>query len=383
MSRLTGGIYPVILSGGSGTRLWPLSRAMYPKQFIRFFNGQGSSFLGATLQRARRRRLRRADHRLQQRPPLPGQGGGRARRHDAAGDHPRAGRAQHRAGGRRRRAAGRARRPEPASWSVMPSDHVIKDEPAFVAAVRRAAERGGNRQARAVRHRADGPHTGYGYIRRGAALAGFDGGAIAVDAFFEKPDQATAADLRRRRRATSGTAASSCCTRAPSWTSSARLAPRDPGGGARRPSPKRRRTSASCASTRAAFAQCAQHLHRLRGDGEDRAGGDDAHRRRLERRRLVVVAVGDRAARRRTATPSTATPSSSTRSNCYVHTERSLVATIGVKDLVIVDTPDALLVADQRRAQDVSGIVARLKEPTARSTRSTSATTGRGAFSRR
>lgn len=33
-------IYPVILSGGSGTRLWPLSRAMYPKQFISFFNGQ-------------------------------------------------------------------------------------------------------------------------------------------------------------------------------------------------------------------------------------------------------------------------------------------------------------------------------------------------------
>ena len=31
-------IVPVILSGGSGTRLWPLSRAMYPKQFIRFFN---------------------------------------------------------------------------------------------------------------------------------------------------------------------------------------------------------------------------------------------------------------------------------------------------------------------------------------------------------
>ena len=44
-------IYPVILSGGSGTRLWPLSRAMYPKQFIRSFNDQGSSFLAATLQR--------------------------------------------------------------------------------------------------------------------------------------------------------------------------------------------------------------------------------------------------------------------------------------------------------------------------------------------
>ena len=44
-------IYPVILSGGSGTLLWPLSRAMYPKQFIRFFNGQSSSFLGAALKR--------------------------------------------------------------------------------------------------------------------------------------------------------------------------------------------------------------------------------------------------------------------------------------------------------------------------------------------
>jgi mannose-1-phosphate guanylyltransferase/mannose-6-phosphate isomerase len=48
--------------------------------------------------------------------------------------------------------------------------------------------------------------------------------------------------------------------------------------------------------------------------------------------------------------------------NSYVHSERALVSTIGVKDLVIVDTPDALLVADRARAQDVSAIVARLKE---------------------
>ena len=49
-------IHPVILSGGSGTRLWPLSRAMYPKQFIRFTAQQTSSFLAATLNRLGRQK---------------------------------------------------------------------------------------------------------------------------------------------------------------------------------------------------------------------------------------------------------------------------------------------------------------------------------------
>jgi mannose-1-phosphate guanylyltransferase / mannose-6-phosphate isomerase len=44
-------LFPVILSGGSGTRLWPLSRSMYPKQFISFFDDADPSFLGATLRR--------------------------------------------------------------------------------------------------------------------------------------------------------------------------------------------------------------------------------------------------------------------------------------------------------------------------------------------
>ena len=48
-------------------------------------------------------------------------------------------------------------------------------------------------------------------------------------------------------------------------------------------------------------------------------------------------------------------------SGCYVHGEKALIATIGVKDLVIVDTPDALLVADRSRTQDVSKVVAQLR----------------------
>ena len=46
----------------------------------------------------------------------------------------------------------------------------------------------------------------------------------------------------------------------------------------------------------------------------------------------------------------------------YIYSEKGLVATIGVRDLVIVDTPDALLVADRERAQDVSKIVERLRK---------------------
>ena len=57
----------------------------------------------------------------------------------------------------------------------------------------------------------------------------------------------------------------------------------------------------------------------------------------------------------RPATPCAAQAILEDTRNCYVHSERALVATIGVKDLVIVDTPDALLVADRARAQDVSG----------------------------
>lgn len=35
-------IYPAILSGGSGTRLWPMSRSQYPKQLLGLFGDRGS-----------------------------------------------------------------------------------------------------------------------------------------------------------------------------------------------------------------------------------------------------------------------------------------------------------------------------------------------------
>jgi mannose-1-phosphate guanylyltransferase / mannose-6-phosphate isomerase len=47
--------------------------------------------------------------------------------------------------------------------------------------------------------------------------------------------------------------------------------------------------------------------------------------------------------------------------HCYIHSDGRLITTIGVDNLVIVDTPDALLIADKSRTQEVGTIVNRLK----------------------
>jgi len=48
--------------------------------------------------------------------------------------------------------------------------------------------------------------------------------------------------------------------------------------------------------------------------------------------------------------------------NCYINSQSKLIATIGLSDLVIVDTKDAILISDKKRSQDVKLVVERLKE---------------------
>jgi mannose-1-phosphate guanylyltransferase / mannose-6-phosphate isomerase len=48
--------------------------------------------------------------------------------------------------------------------------------------------------------------------------------------------------------------------------------------------------------------------------------------------------------------------------NCYIHSDDRVVGAVGVDDLIIVDTPDAVLVTHRSRAQEVKHIVARLKK---------------------
>jgi len=194
-------IQPVILSGGSGTRLWPLSREHFPKQLIPFV--EEDSLFQATV-----RRLSGADGMEVSARPLVVCN--EAHRFLIA--------EQMRSMGVQAEAlilepVGRNTAPaltlaalhlEAAAHDtvmlVMPADHVITDKPAFLAAVGQAA---GLAQAGAVVTFGivpDKPETGYGYIRRGAALAGPAGGHTlagpagghTLAGFVEKPDLATA-----------------------------------------------------------------------------------------------------------------------------------------------------------------------------------------------
>lgn len=179
-------IRPVILCGGSGTRLWPLSREQYPKQLLKLSGDH--TMLQATALRL---------HGMTEATPL--LVGGEEYRFLIAEQLRQVG-IEHaplvlEPFGRNTAPAlmlaalaAQAEGEDPV-MVVMPADHVIQDESAF----RQAVEQGARlaEQGRLVTFgiAPTAPETGYGYIRRGAEI---DGGASLVAQFVEKPDLATA-----------------------------------------------------------------------------------------------------------------------------------------------------------------------------------------------
>ncbi len=181
-------LIPVIMAGGSGSRLWPLSRELYPKQFLKL-DGE-ATMLQATINRLQQ---------LESAPPLV-----------ICNEHHRflvaeqlrhLGKLAHNI---ILEPAGRNTAPaialaaltaqqtsgdgEDPLLLVLAADHVIRDEAAFTASVQSAilhAEAGKLVTFGIVPTHAE---TGYGYIRRGAEQQG----AFAVAQFVEKPDVTTA-----------------------------------------------------------------------------------------------------------------------------------------------------------------------------------------------
>ena len=347
-------IHPVILSGGSGTRLWPMSRTLYPKQLLTLL-GRDS-----LLQQAVRRVAGRPDLA----PPLV-----------VANEEHRFIIAEQL---REISIAPRAlllepvgRNTAPAACTaalmltetepdplmlVMASDHTIADVGAFLAAVDRAAAAARAGALVCLGVTPERPETGYGYICRGSALEGVDG-AFAVGEFKEKPDLECA-----QKYMTSGEYF---------WNSSIfmfparvyldeleRLRP-DMVAVCRQALASAQRESDFIRLGKAAFSACA-------ADSIDYAVME--HTRRAA---VVPVSMGwsdvgcwdalwELGAKDENDNSIAGNVIAEATRNCYLRSEAGLVAAIGIEDLVVVATDDAVMVAPRNRTQEVKNLVARL-----------------------
>lgn len=351
-------IYPVILSGGSGTRLWPMSRAAYPKQLLPLVSDL--SLLQNSVQRISKAGvfapptiIANDEHRFIIAEQL-----------RLVGVTPRVIMlepvARNTAPAAAIAAAEIAATDPDALMLIMPSDHRISDPAAFQAAVARAAiaARTG-RTGRLVTFgiTADRPETGYGYIQQGAAIAGADG-CFAVDRFVEKPDAARAAEYL----ASGGY----------SWNSGIFLFPVG-----LYLSELERLQPETLTACRSALAKATADLDFLRLDKTAfaMAAKDSIDYAVLEHSATVAVvpvsmgwsdvgawdALWDIGTKDDAGNVIIGDVVAEDSSGCYLRSEDKLLATIGLKDLVIVATPDAVLVAPRDHAQDVKRIVERLQ----------------------
>lgn len=363
-------IIPVILAGGVGSRLWPLSRQLNPKQFIAFDISASDSPAGdvATLFQSTLLRLRdlpdvappvvlcNEEHRFLVAEQL--------RQAGVAGAdivlEP---------CGRNTAPAVElaalivsARKLSPAEEPVLlvlPADHVIRD----ISALHRCIDEG-QRLARAGKLvtfgiTPDYPETGYGYIRRGDAVAGA-ANAYEVGEFVEKPDLKTAqtylaGGLHYWNSGMFMFTASSWLTEldrlAPEMAQTCREAVTDLSrdGDFTRVS---KEIFARCPSDSIDYAVMEKTPHAVvvpLSAGWSDLGAWDA-----------LWDIGD------TKTPEQNVLKGDVYcvdvSNSYIRSESRLVAAVGMENAVIVETDDAVLVADKSKVQDVKKIVQWLEQ---------------------
>jgi mannose-1-phosphate guanylyltransferase / mannose-6-phosphate isomerase len=351
-------IHPVILCGGSGTRLWPASRESFPKQFIPLAEAHRSSFQATA--------ARVTDTTLFARPAVITANDARfivaeqlsqaklaadivlepSRRDSAAAVTVAA---LHAA----------ARRPD-ALVLILAADHVVGDDAAFAAAVRAAGLGAKAGYIMTLGLVPTSPATAYGYIQPGEGLPGAAGqaGARVVQRFLEKPDATRAAGL---------------IAEGALWNSGYFLFRADV-----MLDELRAHAPQVLAAAEAAYEAAARDLDFLRLDADAFAKApqisiDYAVMERTSRAAVLPVSFpwsdigtwgalwevspqdeAGNAVRGRVALHGTR--------NSLVHSEGELLTTVvGLDDVVVVATSDAVLVTTRERGGEVKGLVEQLR----------------------
>ena len=346
-------IVPVILSGGSGTRLWPVSRESFPKQLWPLASAR--TMLQETALRAAGPGfappvvVTNQEHRFLIAEQLREAGVDGARillepvgRNSAPAIAAAA-------------ALVAAEQPDAVLW-MLAADHVIEDLPAMHAALATAAAVAAEGRIVTFGVSPSGPETGYGYIEIGEALPGHPG-ANRVARFVEKPDAATAAGYVAGGRHV--------------WNSgmfvfTARALLDEMG----------RHAPAVRAAAEAALAAATEDLDFIRlapsFAGAPSISLDYAVAERTDRAAMVRVdpgwsdvgswgalwELGTKDAAGNVAVGDVMLEGAT---NCYVRSDGILTAVVGLQDAVVVVQEDAVLAMHRDRAQDVKKIVERLK----------------------
>jgi mannose-1-phosphate guanylyltransferase/mannose-6-phosphate isomerase len=240
---------------------------------------------------------------------------------------------------------------------VMPSDHAIADADAFKSAMTRAAAAASTGRLVTFGITASRPETGYGYIKRDAALPGVPG-AFAIAAFVEKPDRARAESY--------------VTDEAYSWNSGIFLFPVK-----LLLTELERLQPAMVAACREALAKAKRDLDFLRLDRDAFAAApsnsiDYAVMEHTAHAAVVPVEMGWSdvgtwdalwlvGAQDSAGNVATGDVVIEDTRNSYLRAESGLLAVLGVEDLVVVATADAVMVARRDRAQDIKQLVAKLE----------------------
>lgn len=351
-------ITPIILSGGSGTRLWPVSRSLNPKQFLDFF-GEHSLFQKTAL------RTKNSDdfydpivicnneHRFMAAEAL-----------QKIKINPRAIILEH--VGKNTAPAIAVAALETISNNkknddvilVMPSDHIIRDEKKFISHVKKAMEVMQDDYLVTFGIVPDKAETGYGYIKQGDKLNGVDD-IFSVEKFIEKPKKELAENFVKNGGYLWNSGI--FMFRASSYLEALQKFQND--------------IFINCCGS---YGKAVRDLDFIRLFAEDfekcqNISIDYAIMERAEKVAVIPIDVNWSDVGSWTSVAELAPQDENKNSligdvaalktkNCYIHSQDKLIGAIGVEGLIIIALKDVVLVANKNNAQDVKELFEILKK---------------------